>query len=357
MRLRNSLVFGILIILASCNGQNITQTAHLEQLNHSTAPGDTVKKLGNNIMVVYQDRKDNYWFGSWQEGLYKYDGHAIIHFTTKDGLPHKRIEEIKEDKIGNIYINTPKGISKFDGTSFSALKKTNSSDNDWKLIDDALWFKCFDCPRCVYQYDGSNLYRLQLPKTKLIEDYFLKNPNHVEDGIYTIYKDTKGNIWFGTNPFGVCRYDGKSFDWISEQDVTELHNGPANGVRAIAEDKNGNFWFNTEYCYNVYNNKQNEQPFYSRMKSIGSLDGKPDSNINEYLSITKDNDQNLWIATYRDGVWKYDGKNIVHYPVQMNAKDITLFYIYKDNKGVIWLGTHENGAFKFNGQTFERFKL
>jgi hypothetical protein len=166
-----------------------------------------------------------------------------------------------------------------------------------------------------------------------------------------------GNIWFGTNPVGVCRYDGKSFEWITEEDVTEFRNEGANGVRSITEDKNGDFWFNTEYRYSVYDSttlKSNK--FYTRHKSIGGLDGKTESNLDEYLSTVIDNNSNLWFVTYRDGVWKYDGTKITHYIVQDNSKDITLFSIYKDNNGVLWLGTHENGAYKFNGKTFEKFK-
>ena len=79
--------------------------------------------------------------------------------------------------------------------------------------------------------------------------------------------------------------------------------------------------------------------------------------MDEYLSSVIDDNNNLWFVTYRDGVWKYDGKNITHYAVQDNLKDISLFSIYKDNNGDLWLGTHENGAYKFNGETFERFKL
>jgi hypothetical protein len=60
-------------------------------------------------------------------------------------------------------------------------------------------------------------------------------------------------------------------------------------------------------------------------------------------------------VTYLDGVWKYDGTQVTHYPVRLKGKDITLFSIYKDNHGELWLGTHENGAFKFNGMTFEKF--
>ncbi|RMB61104.1 hypothetical protein EAX61_06000 [Dokdonia sinensis] len=144
---------------------------------------------------------------------------------------------------------------------------------------------------------------------------------------------------------------------MTDEDVTEFRNEGANGVRSITEDKNGDFWFNTEYRYSVYDSatvKGNK--FYTRRKSIGGLDGKKDSNLDEYLSTIRDNNNNLWFATYRDGVWKYDGIKITQYSIKEKSKQIALFSIYKDNKGDLWLGTHENGAYKFNGTTFEKFK-
>jgi len=127
-------------------------------------------------------------------------------------------------------------------------------------------------------------------------------------------------------------------------------------VRSILEDKNGDFWFNTEYRYSIYDSMTlNSNKFYTRHKSIGGLDGKKDSNLDEYLSTVRDNNSNLWFVTYLDGVWKYDGTKITHYPIQEKSKQISLFSIYKDNNGGLWLGTHESGAYKFNGITFEKF--
>lgn len=346
MKLNAFPLLSILITLTSCSGQTSTKSIIADKLNESIAKGDTVKELGNNIMLVYQDKKNNYWFGSWEDGLYRYDGKTIIHFTTKNGLPHNRIEEIKEDKAGNIYVNTSKGISKFDGQNFTTLSVANS-DNEWKLEPNDLWFRQGCDSGFVYRYDGNSLYKLQSPQHSKYSDSY---------AVYSIYKDSKGNVWFGTNPLGVFRYNGKSVDWITESDVTELHDGPANGVRSIIEDKDGYFWFNSMYRYKVYGNNTDRQTFYSREKSIGSLDGKTNGNLNEYLSITKDNNNELWIATYTDGIWHYDGKEIIYYPVKSGTKDITVFSIYKDNAGHMWLGTHENGVYKFNGQTFERFK-
>ena len=45
-------------------------------------------------MVVYQDKKNQYWFGSWETGVYKYDGKPLINFTTKHGLSNNRADEI-----------------------------------------------------------------------------------------------------------------------------------------------------------------------------------------------------------------------------------------------------------------------
>ncbi|MBK9110072.1 MAG: hypothetical protein IPM92_17330 [Saprospiraceae bacterium] len=89
-------------------------------------------------MLVYQDKYDNYWFGSWETGLYRFDGKTILHFTTKSELPHNRIEEIIEDKSENIFINTSNGISKFDRQKFTTLSIANAG-NDWKLVPNDLW--------------------------------------------------------------------------------------------------------------------------------------------------------------------------------------------------------------------------
>jgi ligand-binding sensor domain-containing protein len=349
MKLNILFFLSLITLLTSCNAHTSNLKNNTEQFSEQLLKGDTVKELGSSIMVVYQDKKNVYWFGSWETGVYRYDGKTIINYTTKNGLAQNRVDEIKEDKSGNIYFNSchPNStISKFDGHTFTTLSAI--PNNDWKLQPNDLWFRHFYQNEKVYRYDGITLYELQFPKPPKFSNPF---------EIYSIYKDKKGNVWFGTNPLGVCRYNGKVFEWITENDVTEFGNGGANGVRSITEDGNGDFWFNTEFRYSVYNRVTlNSTKFYSRQESIGSLDGKKDGKINEYLSIVKDNNNDLWMATYRNGVWKYDGTKVIHYPVQKDAKDIAIFSIYKDNNGDLWLGTHENGAYKFNGTTFEKFK-
>lgn len=335
-------------ILSSCKGQNTPP-----QQAVATPVADTLNALSNNIMTVYQDKQNHYWFASWEDGLYHYDGKTVQHFTTQNGLPHNRVEEVQEDQSGNLLFNTSGGLCLFDGQKIRVLEPEES--NSWILQPNDLWFKSLQFDGKVYRYDGKILHRLPLPTSEMGEAWMAKR-NDVLDphAIYTIYKDHQGHIWFGTAAAGACRFNGKSFDWISEDDVTEFHDGPSNGVRSIIEDKDGCFWFNSAYRYCL--NEQANQTFYIREKSIGSLDGLPSSDLWEYLSIARDDNQNLWMATYRNGVWRYDGKEITHFPIQEEGKDINLFYIYKDRQGILWLGTHKNGVYRFNGRSFERFK-
>ena len=364
-----SIVLMLLVgIFSSCNGQVPVNGAHGRIEAYPlfiNIEADTVTTLGENLMMVYQDRKGNFWFGSWESGLYQYNGRNILHYNTENGLPSNRIEEIKEDHLGNVYFNTSRGIIRFNGKSFFALATADTANSQWKLQANDLWFKAGWNAGTVLRWDGDLLYQLQLPKIKIGEDYISRNPNSPNPyTVYSIYKDRKGNIWFGTGALGAFRYNGKTFDWITEGDVAEIYNAPSqpsNGVRSIVEDKEGSFWFNAAFRYKIYEDQKpsdapSNSPFYHREKSIGSLDGKKDGTLVEYLSIAKDTAHGLCIATYDSGVWHYDGKNIRHYPITDSSGEIHLFSVYCDRAGSLWLGTPESGVYKFNGTAFERFQ-
>lgn len=340
---------GILLLMA-CKG-NIQKSAIPQgAVQDTVVRGDTVAQWGDNIMVIFQDRQHVYWMGSWESGLYRWDGKSIVQFTTKQGLPSNRVDEIKEDKEGNLLIvsrHPDSRVARFDGRVFTVL--TPQKSEDWKLQPDDIWLKGPNWGQ-VFRFDGKVLHELTVPNPPNL-------PRPFE--IYSIYKDNKGNIWLGTNPLGVCRYNGKTFDWIVEEDVTELHGGPANGVRSMTQDTMGAFWFNTRYKYFVNDNVQApHKTFYSRQKTgLENAEEAKKGDVSEFLSILSDKKGSLWMATYQDGAWKYDGAYLQHFPIQENGKDIHLFCVFEDDKGDIWLGTPENGVWKYNGRSFERLKF
>jgi ligand-binding sensor domain-containing protein len=355
-------LLSILIFFTSCKGQNTSQSTKSILNDRRSIPlaiGDTVKKPGDSLWIVFQDKKNNYWFGSNGQGLYRYDGENTVRYTTKHGLSNDSIRNIQEDKTGNLYFTTRAGISKFDGQAFVTLKATEPghSKNEWKSGADDLWFQGEKGP---YRYDGKTLYALRFPKSDFEENYYLRYPHtRFNPGeVYSIYKDRKGTVWFGTANLGVGRYDtrlndsagqGNSFTWISEDGLAETP------VRSIMENHKGNFWFGNS-SQGLYRYDGKHLINFRKEKGIGNLKDRQASDPVSYNSIAKGIKDELWIATYQAGVWRYDGENVSHYSIKDGDKPVYLISIYKDHQGVLWLGTTDAGVYKFNGKTFERFR-
>ncbi|UPT66639.1 MAG: hypothetical protein M0D57_19675 [Sphingobacteriales bacterium JAD_PAG50586_3] len=355
MKLHALLLLTILAIFTSCNGQPPTPPPPPPM----AAVGDTVtsSQMGDSILVIYQAKDNTYWFGTHGRGVYKYDGNTIIRFNIDNGLSNNYVRDIKEDNAGNIYISNFNGINKYDGKTITN-PDVAYPDGDWKLAPGDLWFANELSVGKPYRYNGNGFYQLSFPKNSKEDAYHKMFPyvTFSPYGIYTTYTDSKGRIWFGTAALGVGCYDGKAFTWINEDDLTEIHNGPSNGIRSIKEDKDGVFWFsNTFYKYTITQNATGGIT-YKREKGLDIPKSYGISGF-EYMSATVDDSGNFWIVTYSDGVWKYDGKNITRYPIQNAKGNVTLYSIYKDRQGTLWLGTHTDGVYKFNGEGFEKVKL
>ena len=339
----------------SCNGQNNSKTKEEKTIEI----GVTVTQLDKTIWAIYQDKSSNYWFGSKENGVFYYNSQQIKQITIKDGLVNNQIRGFQEDSVGNIYIETVQGVSKFDGKSIKTLKikEDDSFINNWQLKSNDLWFRTDFTKSGVYRYDGEFLHFLKFPKSPQEDALYSKesNPSLRPYGLYTIYKDRKGVMWFGTTSLGICRYDGNTISWHYEEQLQTTPNGGDFGTRAIFEDKEGKFWINnSRFRYNIKSNSRINLDF-QKEDGIGYFNKNKQIEFPFFLSITEDNEGNLWMATYDEGVWKYNGKELIHYPIKDGKTDVLLFTIYKDNKGVLWLGSHNAGVYKFNGHSFDKF--
>lgn len=338
-------------IFLSCKGQNKTERKTKEI--QSFVAGKTVSNFDNSIWAIFQDSKGNYWFGSKGKGLYHFDGKTIKLITVKDGLIDNSIRGIQEDNKGNIFIETPKGISKFNGNTFTSLKIIQSQKNEWKLEPNDLWFNCNGNAKNVYRYDGQNLYELKLPKQD-IENVLGITESENPYVVFGIDKDKQGNIWFGTVLAGAFRFNGKSFLWIADKELSRLEDGREPGVRSILEDNKGNIWLsNFKSKYQV---KPNNHIDYEKIKAVELSKDIVKDKILYFNSGLTDHNGNLWMTTYGGGVWNYNGKSLMNYEVSNGKEEVLLISIFQDKDGVLWLGTDNDGVYKQNGKNFEKFE-
>jgi len=333
----------------SCNGQDSKKGKVL---------GNKVDYLYDEIWDVFQDHDGNYWFGSNGDGVFVYDGESLIQYKEEDGLMDNSIRGFQSDGR-HIFVETPRGVSKYDGERFVSLELEKSSEGGWGLQETDLWFNCNG--NALYRYDGEKLYELFLPLKDLREAFGrdvygvgFSGMNNSPYAVYGINKDESGNMWFGTITAGAYRYDGKSFLWVAEQELSTLPDGRVPGVRSILEDKDGYLWLSNFISkYKII--EEGDSAVYEKLEGMDMSSSLFEDRIGYFNSGLRDKDGNLWMTTFGGGVWKYDGEELFNYPIMDGEEEALLVSIYMDNNGVLWLGTNNVGVYRHNGEDFEKF--
>lgn len=338
-----------IMLLSSCHGQKNKS----ENLLSNGELGKTVAQIDSNIWAIFQDSKNSYWLGSNGNGVFQVSNNKIIQFTSEHGLCNNTIRGFQEDEKGNILIETQNGVCKFDGTKFTNIEIIRSESNKWMLEEHDLWFNCNAGFEDVLRYDGDKLYELKLPRqdlTKVLHspDINFKFNPYV---IYGIDKDSKGNVWFGTESAAAFRFDGNQFLWIGEKELSVLEDGRVPGVRSILEDQDGNMWLSNF----ISKYKMDGSGGYEKITTNAPLEEIDKHSLPYFNAGLKDHDGNLWMVTYGGGVWRYNGKELDHFPVTKNDSTIYLMTIHQDNNNFIWLGTQNDGVYRWDRNGFSKY--
>lgn len=301
-------------MLPSCNGQDKKTLENKSQV--TIAIGDTVTETGKNISCITQDNQHIFWFASDGEGLFRYDGKTILHFTEKDGLCGNSARLVHQETDSIISITTSNGICGFDGKQFSPLQ---SADN-----------------------------KIDIPQTSRLTKSYSQKPY----AVYCSYKDSKGNMWFGTESRGVCKYDGKTFTWLDNEEL-----GLA--VRSIFEDSKGNIWignngnglfrYDGKTLTNFTKEQHLENPDFQT-----TLEGK-EGTLARVWTIAEDKKNNLWIGTIDAGLWKYDSKTLTNYTIKDGLLSNSILTVFCDNTGSLWIGS-DSGVTIYDGNSFKTFR-
>ena len=302
----------ILIVGTACNGQvkNDSPKEKVSESNKiSVEHPKLIKTIGSpkygNVQCGLQDKAGNLWFGTTENGLYKYDGKSFTQYLVADGLNSNSVYTLFEDKDGKIWIGTEVGLCLYDGKTFAEIKiplpknlPPNKNDHyrnkHWvysiiQAKSGKLWFATIDG---VYIYDGKSFTPFIINETA---SGFLSTNHNVE----RILEDKAGNIWFGARTDkGVYRYDGKS---VTKLELMELfQDGPKPKPHSWGwpqlQDKNGNIWFTNWGGAYRYDGKS-----FTSFKFPN----------NGFTRIIEDKKGNLWFGG--DGIHRYDGKTFTHF--------------------------------------------
>jgi ligand-binding sensor domain-containing protein len=162
----------------------------------------------------------------------------------------------------------------------------------------------------------------------------------VSQYIRSIFQDSKGNLWFGTIQDGVVRYDKKTLTYFTQPDGFHC-----NSVFAIDEDKYGNIWIGTDQGVYKYDGK--------RLKNYHKKDGLNHVEISR-SSILVDKSGGIWVGTH-GGVYQYDpladGIGSQCFSLFPLLPAINVADIMEDKSGNIWFASSDKGVFRYDGKT------
>ncbi len=248
-------------------------------------------------------------------------------------------------KNPNTSSNTPSAFPS-EGFGINIFNTTNLSidDNIRSMFQDSkghYWFGTN--ANGVYRYDG-----------KTLSQFTVKN-GLANDQILNIHEDTSGNIWFGTGLFGVSKFDGIIFSTL-----TQKENLPENSVSAGKWQKEANdLWFPAGS--GVFR-QHADSLIYLSLDSPTKIDFNLPQNTPYTLSrhavysILQDKNDNIWLGTQAQGVAKYDGKSVQWFD-EKGLGGSAVLGLFEDSKGNIWFGNNGAGLFKYNGEKLVNFTL
>jgi ligand-binding sensor domain-containing protein/serine phosphatase RsbU (regulator of sigma subunit) len=147
--------------------------------------------------------------------------------------------------------------------------------------------------------------------------------------ILAVYQDKQGVMWFGTNGDGITKYDGISYEYITDKGGL-----PDNTIYCITEDEIGNVLIGTNNGLSVYKD--------GKFKNYTTANGLTHNRI---FSIFIDSKHSTLLGTAL-GLCTYANGSCKAYKLGSKIDNANIFSIYEDSHKALWLSTLGSGLFK-----------
>ncbi len=170
------------------------------------------------------------------------------------------------------------------------------------------------------------------------------NPHSIaESGITSIYEDSGGVLWFGSNGNGLFRYDPKAQRFTHRHnETTKLSLWRGTSIRSLCETRDGTLWIGTANIQLLRMNRATGEvtPFQIAQPNIPPLGAV-------VFSMVQDSTGALWIGS-EEGLFKVDWRDgqagrISFYKIGQDDPNPSLsddvYKVFEDRSGDIWIAT------------------
>gem|GEM_PF-2257962 len=255
-----------------------------------------------------------------------------------DNLSQTNVRCITQDSLGFIWMGTYGGLNRYDGKNIKKYYSKHESGKEFsdQRINDLLytdknklWLATYQ-NIALYDYEQDSLVSFWDTKTKGKLDAF------------TLFEDEQQKLWVGTS-HGIYVMNAQQNLERSEKASLEQLN--KRSINKIYQDGKHRIWIGTDlglYVFDDITGKLKRPSFENHDDSIRT-------NIND---ITSDINGDIWLASYKDGLYRLVETKSDHFKLKnyrpepdnpYAIADNKIFCLLIDNEDKLWFGTERGG--------------
>jgi len=261
---------------------------------------------------------------------------------------------VVEDREGNLWISTLRGLDRFDRRTGSFTHYLPDPANPGSFsnairaitedVNGDLWLRTL-ANQGLYQFEsrsGTFTHHINNPA----DPFSLSN-----DAVLTVFEDSIGVLWVGTNTGGVNKLNhfARKFESFSPE-ANNPNSISGSVVRSFCEDRSGNLWVGiANGGLNRFNPRRTRIAHYR----FDQHDPSGISNDNVF-ALLADRSGTIWAGTLGGGLNRLNAgtKTFIHYRNspgnRWSLSNDNVRILFEDRQGILWIGTEGGGLSKFD---------
>jgi signal transduction histidine kinase/ligand-binding sensor domain-containing protein len=327
-------------------------------MHFKSDPNDEFSISSKSIWSIYQDQIGRIWIGTFDKGINVVDKYSEKFLTykhqlnNKNSISHNNVSKFLEDKSGNFWIATDGGgLNYFDRKTktFSHYRHREKDQNS--LSSDAVISLFQDNEENLWIGTwGGGISVLSKDKRTFIQ-YNTSNKSLTSNNVHDIIDDNKGNIFIATNGGGLNVYNTKTkkFSYY-KHDIQDTTSIGYDAIIQLYRDSRDQIWIGTEgNGLNLLKRDLSDHFSFIHYQYNAADPSSLSNNIVE--SIYEDNSHNLWIGTSNGlNLMDRDHGTFTTFREEDGLPHNTINGIVEDDNGNLWMSTL-NGLSMFNLKT------
>ncbi|MBJ7882130.1 hybrid sensor histidine kinase/response regulator transcription factor [Gelidibacter salicanalis] len=311
---------------------------------------DLTPLLENQRVSVMTSRDGSLWIMTNTGTIYAYKDGTMDLITTIPDLYHRstKITDFAVGASNTLFISTGDGNILFYSLASQTLEYIDAPFNNYPE-DLILTTDTYD--RLWIGTETKGLFLYDIPsKTFIQESFFKGNYHNIKSELFlNLFIDSNDFLWAGTDGGGLYKVNLTTGDVLLFMKQTRNEFSlSSNTILHITEDNHQNIWITPNYGnLNILPNAAN---------TINYHEGSDQQYPNRILSLLKSSDNILWAGTDGSGLTKitFNGNDIIKEETFFNDpitnKGFYIQTIAEDNKGNIWVGTYKNGLWIYDAK-------